>query len=69
MCPCSIEVMCPFPEINISTYFNLEKKSRFEDSKTFGVPRRKVVFSFSHGAFGEVDKLLGPNGTTHEINS
>ena len=31
--------------------------------------RRKIVFPFSHGAFEKVDKLLGLNGTTHEINS
>ena len=50
-------------------FFCLEKSHRFEDSKTFWVPRRKKDFPFSHEWFGEVDKFLGPNGAKHEINS
>ena len=48
---------------------SLEKSRRFEDSKTFCVPRRKVVFRFSFEWFGKVDQFFDPNGTTHEINS
>ena len=48
---------------------SLEKSLRFEDSKTFWVPRRKVVFRFSFEWFGKVGQFLEPNETTHEINS
>ena len=47
--------------------YSLEKSRRIPSA--FLDLQRNLIFPFSHGAFEEVDKLWGPNETTHEIDS
>ena len=51
----------------MSSHIHLEKSRRIPSA--FWDLRRKSIFPFSHESFVEVGKFLGPNGTTHEIDS